>query len=239
MRFNVAIIGDGIGTIELYRSLREKVSEKFVITIDNINYPYALRKNAIAENSHKLQNFAQKIIKLMIISSPSIALNINRDVRYKVADGLAEFYDKFETAGDRLVLSDAYFKSYLEEKYFAINVKDVQILLNSINDFDFNRYIISELLKCYIGNEKNIFVMDISLCLIKEYFYELFPDKNFYFLDEFILEEINKLDVLKNNEEKSTVKYRVSAYRRGFYLSCEEIFKEDFSSVKEVLIDEN
>ena len=202
------LVDDSIGGVEASKILNLKgISTKVVI--DNLNYPTSLRKNFKFD-------YLDSVREDIISTNPYIEHKLNK-ISKKI------FKLENEDLSDSIILTNKGFSEILSKKY---KVKDMTTLSNLVHHGNFNEYIIYNLIENYIENYKKIYVLESNALLLKKYFYKY--DRNFIFVDYFL----NKyLDHEKNISDLKTQIY-VTGYRRGFYLTLEDIYKEDFSYVR-------
>ncbi|RVU55120.1 hypothetical protein [Anaerosphaera multitolerans] len=230
---NVGIIDDSLGGVFIINSIENCCSENFIMISDNKNFPYSLRRSQIKNLSINLQEaIEKKFIKLLIVTNPAIALNLNYNVDYEIINGLEKSFNIIKENKDITVLSNKYVKEYLEEKGYK-NIIDGQILINSLNMGDSNDYIVSKLMEEYLGDSKSLFILDSNLSILKGKFLELYPEIKFYFLSDIILEELQ--GKLKSGEGGKS-SYYVTDYRIAFYTACEDLFKRSYIRTRKIKI---
>ncbi|MGO1581409.1 MAG: hypothetical protein ACTHWZ_08400 [Peptoniphilaceae bacterium] len=232
MKYRVLIIDDSIGAIEISRNIKNKYDLKATVNIDNLNFPLSIRKSIIEQRSRRLQE-SGKLLDLLIVSNPAIALNIDKNKNYPIIDGLETFKSMIEDSSDTLVLVNNYFKNYLEKSYKNIKVINCQILTNQINDFSMSKYIFENILKSYIEDYKKIFILDSSLYIIRDYINKLYKERQIFFLNDMIFKELEEVNIPEKGKKKTVEKINVTGYRRGLYLSLEDLYKDSFINIKQ------
>ncbi|CDZ74672.1 Hypothetical protein ING2D1G_0489 [Peptoniphilus sp. ING2-D1G] len=228
MNYNIALIDDGIGSVEFMRELKKRYSNSALL-VDNKNYPYSLRKKSIFAMSIKL--LSKLKAENYIVTNPAIAVNLEKSNR-NVISGLKRFYDSIDASA--IVLTNKYFADYLKKMHGEMNSEDAQILSNQVQTFGVQEYVVKNILDYYLKGYKNVYFMDSNFYVLKDFILDTYSDKNIYFIQDFIMDELKDLNFDKN--VKNNLKIFVTADRRSTYLNLEDIYGESYVGIKNIVL---
>lgn len=219
----ILYIDDGLGAIISSEDFKNCFAADYSLIIDNVNFPYSL-KYKIKKLLARYKNLGE--YDCIITTNPAIALNIDDE---NLILNFKNFHEELKD-GD-LVITNNYFKKHLEDKNKAIRVVDGQVLSNQVQIFTTPSYIVDNILKSYIKDEKNIYFMDTNFYIVKDFILKNYPNRNIVFIQDIIKDELLGK---KSSVFREDLKIYLTGYRRGVYLSLEDKYKRSFIDIKEI-----
>lgn len=238
---NIGILDDSIGGIYVLNSLKEVYNENFIYYADLEEYPYGVKNLSLKSLSNKAaDNIIKENLKVLIITNPAIAMNIDKKDLITV-NGIESAIEDLKNnntliLGSKATINSEYLKEITKDKGFIL--KDAQILINMIQDSDTNHYIVFKLIEEYIENfNGNILLLDSNLSLFKDKILNYNNDLKIYTLNDYIIKDFKEIftkDLKHYYKNKTKIKYLVSNYRIAFYYAAEEFYSGRYSAVKKI-----